>query len=251
MNGSNIAISGGNVTATGKDGGVGSGIEAREVITISGGTVTASGDAGIVGNNDITIDGGTVTATSKDFVGIYGKNITIGGGNVTVSGGRVGIEGPLSTGESGNAVIFASSISDQSQKDSWNGVIFEGTQGKVYGNVTPEGSFEIPANYTLNIPDGNTLTIEKDITLTNSGVIELGGKIINNGTIINNGRIIKISDNGAIEGSGNISGEEITDTVRNEKYIDENGEEQICALAFSVKADDTVWSNGWYIVQGR
>ena len=184
-------------------------------------------------------------------MGIYGKNITIGGGNVTVSGGRVGIEGPLSTGESGNAVIFASSISDQSQKDSWNGVIFEGTQGKVYGNITPEGSFEIPANYTLNIPDGNTLTIEKDITLTNSGVIELGGKIINNGTIINNGRIIKISDNGAIEGSGNISGEEITDTVRNEKYIDENGEEQICALAFSVKADDTVWSNGWYIVRGE
>ena len=251
MNGSNIAISGGNVTATGKDGGVGSGIEAREVITISGGTVTASGDAGIVGNNDITIDGGTVTATSKDFVGIYGKNITIGGGNVTVSGGRVGIEGPLSTGENGNAVIFASSISDQSQKDSWSGVIFEGTQGKVYGNVTPEGSFEIPANYTLNIPDGNTLTIDKDITLTNSGVIELGGKIINNGTIINNGQIIKISDNGAVEGSGNISGEDITDTVRNETYIDENGEEQICALAFSVKADDTVWSNGWYIVQGE
>ena len=251
IEGSNIAISGGTVTATGKDGGVGSGIEAREVITISGGTVIASGDVGIVGNNDITIDGGTVTATSKNFVGIYGKNITIGGGNVTATGGRVGIEGPLSTGESGNAVIFASSISDQSQKDSWNGVIFEGTQGKVYGNVTPEGSFEIPANYTLNIPDGNTLTIEKDITLTNSGVIELGGKIINNGTIINNGQIIKISDNGAVEGSGNISGEDITDTVRNETYIDENGEEQICALAFSVKADDTVWSNGWYIVQGE
>ena len=251
IEGSNIAISGGNVTATGKDGGVGTGIEAREVITISGGTVIASGDVGIVGNNDITIDGGTVTATSKNFVGIYGKNITIGGGNVTATGGRVGIEGPLSTGESGNAVIFASSISDQSQKDSWNGVIFEGTEGKVYGNITPEESFEIPANYTLNIPDGNTLTIEKDITLTNSGVIELGGKIINNGTIINNGRIIKISDNGAVEGSGNISGEEITDTVRNETYIDENGEEQICALAFSVKADDTVWSNGWYIVQGE
>ena len=219
-------------------------------VTINGGTVTASGSYyGILGN--VTINGGTITATGKNYglgmnTGIEAAEVmTISGGTVTATGDRVGIEGPLSTGESGNAVIFASSISDQSQKDSWNGVIFEETEGKVYGNITPEGSFEIPANYTLNIPDGNTLTIEKDITLTNSGVIELGGKIINNG------RIIKISDNGAIEGGGNISGKEIKDTVRNEKYIDENGEEQICAVALSVKADDTVWSNGWYIVQGE
>lgn len=81
---------------------------------------------------------------------------------------------------------MASSISDQSQKDSWSGLIFEGTQGKVYGNITPTDSFEIPENYTLNISDENTLTIDKDITLTNNGVIELSGKIINNGTIINN-----------------------------------------------------------------
>lgn len=208
---------------------------------IAGRYDAAIGNAFYVG--EVTINGGTVTA-SGSYYGILG-NVTINGGTITATGDRVGIEGPLSTGESGNAVIFASSISDQSQKDSWNGVIFEGTEGKVYGNITPEGSFEIPANYTLNIPDGNTLTIEKDITLTNSGVIELGGKIINNG------RIIKISDNGAIEGGGNISGKEIKDTVRNEKYIDENGEEQICAVALSVKADDTVWSNGWYIVQGE
>ena len=66
--GSDITISGGNVTATGAGGGSG---ESGSNITISGGTVTATGAAGGAGigggyngsGSNITISGGTVTAT--------------------------------------------------------------------------------------------------------------------------------------------------------------------------------------------
>ena len=209
-----ITINGGIVNATGAlyAAGIGGGSGgAGGSITINGGSVTAngngynsSGGAGIGGGNgnggcNITIKGGTVIATGKgNGAGIGGGNngtgcnITINGGTVTATsnGNGAGIGGgTFSTGDSGKAVIFASTISDQSGKanSSWSGVIFENNDGKVYGSViTPTEDFIIESGKSLLIHTGSTLTIS-GITAVNNGSVyvdgTLGGSFSGTGSI--------------------------------------------------------------------
>ena len=261
--GGTITINGGTVNATGASymgtggAGIGGGNGcAGGEITINGGTVTANGGdnaSGIGGGSDggaggnITITGGTVNANgsyggagigggSGDFSGGAGGEITISGGTVNatsggnggagIGGGKNGDNGTFSTGDSGCAVIFASSISDQSSSGKWSGVIFQGQTGAVYGtNVTPTEDFIIPENYTLTIKDGQTLTISEGITLTN------------NGTIVNNGTI-----------NGKVSGNIVVDTY----YLDTDNKTQN-TQANLVTTGSTTWTGsdsdgGWYVV---
>ena len=118
----------GSVTATGGSYAAGIGGQAADAgkdcgtIIINGGTVTATGGyngAGIGGGyngagGSVTISGGTVTATG----GSNGKGIGAGYNSSS--------QGTLSTDTNGSAAIFASSIGDQSGKDSstWSGIIF-------------------------------------------------------------------------------------------------------------------------------
>ena len=220
--GSTITISGGIVTATGGDlaAGIGGGYEGSGgKITISGGIVTATGGksgAGI-GNgykgsdNEITISGGIVTATGVSYgagigSGMFGDvgTITIEGGVVTATGGSDGAagiggsnwygkEGTFSTGTDGNAVIFAtggsggSGIQDKDDTSGWSGVIFQGNEGKVYGNPAPTQDFTIPKDKTLTIDEGKTLTIPAGVTVTNEGTIinkgTLTGNVVGGGTV--------------------------------------------------------------------
>ncbi len=100
MDGSNITINGGTITATGSHAaGIGGGVlGSGSSITTNGVTVTATGShaSGIAGESGvsgsyITINGGTVTATGSYGAGIgggsggYGSNITISGGTVTAT----------------------------------------------------------------------------------------------------------------------------------------------------------------------
>ena len=268
QSGGAITINGGTVNAIGGNGsaGIGGGFDgAGGNITINGGAVTANGGssgAGIGGGNDggaggnITINGGTVIATGGSgsfggagigggagyYSGGAGGNITINGGTVTATGNGNGAgigggasyrgggdNGTFSTGDSGRAVIFASSISDQSKQDSWKGVIFQGADGQVYGtSVTPTEDFEIPESYTLTIEEGQTLTIPADITLTN------------NGTIVNNGTI-----------DGTVGGNIVVDTY----YLDTNNETQNkranLVTNTSITWTDSDPDGGWYVVTGN
>ena len=189
-----ITINGGTVHATGTDGGAGIGGGAwgnNGKITIAGGVITAIGSsdhstyyagdgAGIGGGRymegyvdrnegiDISISGGVITAT--------------GGGNAPGIGAGVapnGDSGAVGSFEaSGNAVIFTNSILDTSDKAQWTGIIFQGTEGKVYGSsVTLDTSFEIPSGYTLTVPGDATLTLGDGVTITNNGAIENCGVI--------------------------------------------------------------------------
>ncbi len=209
--GGNIIITGGMVTATGDRGaGIGGGIRGYGGnITINDGTVTATGKstgAGIGGGESgdggsITISGGTVTANGSEKGAGIGGGFDGGGGSIAISGGTVtatggtgaagigggdqGGDGTFSTGENGQAVIVASSISDKDDTNGWSGIIIEGNNGQLYGSsVTLTKNFTIPENTTLTIPENTTLTIPENVTLTN------------NGTIINRGTI-----NGNIEGT--------------------------------------------------
>ena len=181
-----ITINGGNITATGTYGGagIGGGVNGSSGnITISGGTVTATGNfggAGIGGgvnisNADtggiITITGGTVTAIGND-------------GGAGIGGGHDGSSGSFSTGTDGSAVIFASSISDKSKQDQWSGIIFEGSNGKVYGHQTMTEDLTITEGQTLTILENATLTIPENVTLTSNGMVFVDGTL--SGTVNGN-----------------------------------------------------------------
>ena len=191
--GGDITITGGIVTATGGLGaaGIGGAGNPRGVgglVKITGGVVAATGNgggAGIGGGDGcagatVVITGGIVTAT---------VDVTGGGNAAGIGGGDGAMEnGTFSTstnGTTGNAVIFASSnlegneIGDDYDTSNWSGVIFQGTGGKVYGNVSLSDSFKIPSGYTLEIPDGATLTIPEGVIITNNGTIDVvdGGKL--------------------------------------------------------------------------
>ena len=167
-------------------------------ITINGGKVTVAGKtqssdgrywykcgAGIGGNSGknggiVTINGGYVTASGSTHIKDWNVNTAPGiGGGITDSSS--GESGTFSI--SGNAVLFTNAISDQSDKENWHGVVFEGTSGAVYGNVTLSEDLTIPSGYTLTIPDGVTFTIPSGVTLTVDGVITGGGTISSSGTI--------------------------------------------------------------------
>lgn len=215
--GGTITVNGGHITATGgfTGAGIGGGGKGNGgTITINGGTITAAGGysgAGIGGGWDasggtIRITGGTVYASSEGngadigdggFSAGQGTSITISGGVVTANGwygiGRgttntypPAYQGSFSTGPDGTAVIFTSVITDQSEKENWSGVVFFHTSGEVYGdNVTLKTDFTIPDGYTLTIPEDTTLTIGNGITIINNGAIESYGKIEGHGTIAN------------------------------------------------------------------
>ena len=227
--GGTITINGGTIAARNDNNGaagIGGGNEgAGGAITINGGTITASGGGGAAGiggglfgaGDTITINGGTVTAIGESGAGIgsgsfgSGGTITINGGTITAtytvlsSGIGAGSGGSNVTLEvHGNAFIIASSISAQTDKDTWSGVIFEGSAGQVYGNPILETDAEIPGDKTLTILQDRTLTIGNGVTLTNNGSVDNHGTIQKNGMIINNGTIKNygtVQGNGAVEGN--------------------------------------------------
>ena len=173
--GRNITITSGTVTVVRRTdhrsaAGIGGGDRgAGNNITISGGVVTANGDlfgsagigggGGSVGSNDIIISGGIVIANGKN-------------GGAGVGTGEKGIMGTptsvFSTGENGSAFLVASSITDNDDTSGWSGVIFQGSQGQVYGDVTlPEGNYPVPDASTLTITYGTSLS--GNGTLTGDG----------------------------------------------------------------------------------
>ncbi len=192
----------GNTQASGIGQGVGSNYCGDGVIMITGGTITAMGCGGKPGIGDsnapqstakIEITGGTVTAIGQDN-GAYGK------GNGIASQGKLEI--------TGDAVVYATAGSEtairsenKANTENWNGIVFEKSNGTVYGNVTLTENLTIDNNQRLNILGDSTLTID-NVELTNNGTIT------NNGTLTNNG---VLTNNGTIKGDGSYSG---TGTVK-------------------------------------
>lgn len=171
-NAGTIIITEGTVTATGGayGAGIGGGCEGSGgTITITGGTVTATGGdegAGIGGGSyrsggTIIVTGGTVTATG-------------GNGGAGIGKGKESSDSGTFSTKNGNAFIIASNISDNSEekKKDWQGVIFEGNEGHIYGKPTIKTNAEIPADKKLIINEGQELVFAEGVTLTNNGVIE-------------------------------------------------------------------------------
>ena len=267
--GGTITINGGTITATGgKNGGAGIGggrYAAGGNIAINGGTVTAtggnSGGAGIGGGaggpsgvggsgGTIIISGGTVTATggTKGGAGIGGGGyssgtggsggiITISGGTVTATGGTEGgagigdgINGSGGTVAISNSFVMAGSISDTGSQSSWNGLIFEGEVGKVYGE-----SFTISTDCT--IPEGKTLVVAADqtISITETATFTNAGTIYNSGTFIGT-----VANSGTIHNAGSISGAS-GGTIKHYSISIEQTETSCQSATLTLKVNDTAF----------
>ena len=206
INGGIIIAKGGGGGSAGIGGGGGNGSGASHliggdggIITINGGHITASGTycgAGIGGGGIMGGRGGGGGGTV-----VINNGTVIANGNYTagIGSGFGGQKGSFSTGTDGHAVIISTSIEDKEEADSpWSGVIFDGGTGKIYGNsnIAPSKDFEIPAGRTLEIGNGQTLTLD-GITLTNKGTIKKIGAIayLNDGELknIEGGRVLEES----------------------------------------------------------
>ncbi len=207
-----VKINGGTYTATGSNG---SGIYVSSALTICGNAqAMATGQDGIAGNNSSTliIDGsasvtaignnshgiysfsmininttGTVTATGNgDYVsGLSGGTIVISNGTINATGVAAGIwtdQNGLTI--NGDAFVLATGTTPiNGTKNFTNGIVFEGSTGTMYGDVTLKTDAEVPSGTTLTINEVQTLTIDNGVTLTNNGTIIVKGTLTNNGTI--------------------------------------------------------------------
>ena len=164
-------------------------------LTIEGANVTASGNQ----------DGGSGVQLTTSQTGSPNLTIAVKGGSLQASGKTNGINFFSNADDatavanlqvSGNAMVKASNIITTkngpgslpelkpaaSGSDGTGGIIWDGKNGTVYGNVTLQEDLEIGEGESLTIGDGASLdTNGKTITVESGGKLE--GTPIGNGTV--------------------------------------------------------------------
>ena len=164
------------------------------------------------GNATLSIENAKVTATASrygDGVTVQSKNdssvsLTVDGGSLTATGSGnygAGIQLQFGSGVSGsgtptvtvsnNAIVRANggiannsstSIQYGSGNEENGGIVFDGSIGTVYGDVTLQEDLEIGTDETLTIPEGASLdTNGKTITVESGGKLE--GEPTGSGTV--------------------------------------------------------------------
>ena len=163
----------------------------------------------------LKIENAKVTATASSFgdgVSVQSKNdssvsLTVDGGSLTATGGGnygAGIRFQFGSGGSGsgtptvtvsnNAIVRASgnaggiATNATAATPSGTGIVFDGSIGTVYGDVTLQEDLTINEGESLTIGDGASLTVPEGTTLTNNGTVttEEGGTLTNNGSLVCN-----------------------------------------------------------------
>lgn len=168
------------------------------------------------GNASLTINDASVVAkttqTYSSFAGVYVQSsahatsspqlsLAVNGGSLTTSAskGNDGIQFYVGSSQaskattsltvSDNAIvdaknggISAKQISnpintDISATGSNGGIVFDGTEGTVYGDVELQDDFEITSGETLKIPDGSSLNCNDKLTNNGTINVESGGKL--------------------------------------------------------------------------
>lgn len=150
---------------------------------------------------------GVCVQSSTKATGSPQLSLAVDGGSLTTSAseGNDGIQFYVGLSEatgattsltvSDNAIVRANGGIKASRVDeptpSGTGIVFDGKEGTVYGDVTLDESLTINQGETLTIPDGASLTIGNDATLTNNGTVTTtdGGSLTNQGTINNSGTL--------------------------------------------------------------
>ena len=166
-------------------------ISSSENITISGSHIQVQKDiASNTGN--VSIKNSTVNASN-----IRGKNVTIVESSVDASG-NIGQQYGGSVSITGNSLVIVNQILDDTNKESWQGIIIEKAkqQGALFGSFfVLNKNITIPENVTFTIPQGANLPLYGH-TLTVNGILVVNGSISGGGTI---------DGTGSYRGSGSIS----------------------------------------------
>ena len=163
-------------------------------LAVNGGSLTTSGSAsgeGIkfyVGAYEATSATTSLTVTDNAIVDARTGGISADGVNITP------IVNIGSTGSTG-------------------GIVFDGTEGTVYGNVTLDESLTIAQGETLTIPGGASLTSNDKLTNNGTVTIENGGTLTDADKVTNSGTI-------NVESGGSITGEPTGGTVVKAPTID-------------------------------
>ena len=133
-------------------------------LTVNGGSLTASGSASGEG---IKFYVGVLEATNATTSLTVTDNAIVDAKNGGISAKQ--ISNPINT--------------DISATGSNGGIVFDGTEGTVYGSVTLQDDLTIGAGETLTVPDGSKLDCNNN--LTNNGTINVeNGGALNGGTTL-------------------------------------------------------------------
>ena len=224
QNGGCIEINGGCITATGVNGGAGIGSGAGRngdnVITISGGKIYAKGSffnnrssAGI-GGGDLSA-GGSIMISGAEVHATGGEGSPDGDGIGNGSGYKGADADVVIIDETGCPLIYANSL--MGNTGDWCGIVFLGTNGKVYGeSVSLQTNLTIDKGQTLEIPKGTKLVVPDDVTLTNYG------EIFGEGTLF-----------------GDVQGNPVSDSIDDGKFL--------VTLAVKPEAGGMVYGDGKYL----
>lgn len=233
--GGDIEINGGSITAKGINGGagIGSGFGSKgdeNRIYIIGGKVYAIGSS-LDGTGSAGIGGGHLGAGG--YITISGAEVHATGGEGSPAGDGIGNGGGYKgadadvviTDETGCPLIYANSL--MGNTGNWCGIVFLGTNGKVYGgSVSLQTDLTIDKGQTLEIPAGTTLVVPDDVTLTNYGKINGEGTLFGDvrgnpvGDSIDDGKFLvtlqaEPEDGGAVTGGGKyLPGENVKLTAK-------------------------------------
>ena len=183
-------------------------------IYVKSGTGNASlniKDVAVTSSTNGSCAAGVYVMSSANATGSPNISLSVNGGNLTASGGESsdGIwfyvassqasKATTSLTVSDNAIvdaknggISAKQISnpintDISATSSNGGIVFDGTEGTVYGNVTLDESLTINQGETLTIPEGSTLNSNSNLTNNGTINVESGGSVsgsLNDGTTL-------------------------------------------------------------------
>ena len=135
-------------------------------LTVDGGSLTASGSPGILYDS-------SGSGTVPNITALTISNSAI----VDARGGGIGAG-------------LLQELKEVSPADESVGIVFDGNQSTVYGDVTLQEDLTIGEGETLTIGKDASLTVPDGKTLTNKGTVTTdGGTLTNNGTINNSGTL--------------------------------------------------------------
>ena len=186
------------VTGTGNSGLLISSGSGDASLTINDVSVVASSSSSYYGNVGVCVQSGSDATSSPQL------SLAVNGGSLTTSAseGNDGIQFYVGSSEatgattsltvSDNAIvdartggISASGVSvnpnvDIGSTDSTSGIVFDGTEGTVYGKVTLDESLTINQGETLTVPDGSKLDCNNNLTNKGTILVETGGTVSGN-----------------------------------------------------------------------
>lgn len=169
-------------------------------------------------NISLSVNGGSLTASASE--GNDGIQFYVGNSSASATTSLTVSENAIVDARNGG--ISASGISEtlptpKPTGENSSGIVFDGSTGTVYGNVTLDESLTINQGETLTVPEGSSLN-------TN-------GNLTNSGTIINHGTLT-----GDVGGSGTvITAPKITTTTLPNGTVDTEYKQTLTATGNNIR----------------